>query len=135
MYSISTADWQYAGLILDLEAPPPARASTSTFRELHIIWIFLGLNTLYVISNIFLIRLDKKSNFGNVEHAKLQDIKEGYKALERQSTGEEYDLALPARIARSDVHIWRVRIYISLYVLVLLATWISFGVVMGYTSF
>lgn len=69
-----------------------------------------------------------------MEHAKLQDIKEGYKALERQSTGEEHDLALPTRIARSDVHIWRVRVYISLCVLVLLVTWISFGFVMGYRS-
>lgn len=69
-----------------------------------------------------------------MEHAKLQDIKDGYKALERQSTGEGYDLALPARIARSDVHIYRVRIYISLCVLVLLVTWISFGVVMAYKS-
>lgn len=120
--------------MLDLEATPGV-PHESAFRELHIIWIFAGLNVLYVISNIFLIRLDKKSNHGNVEHAKLKDIKEGYKALERQSMGEEYDLsALPARIARSGVHVWRVRFYITLCVLILLATWISFGFVMGYRS-
>src|SRR5436190_11425520 len=112
----------------------PGRASSSTFRELHIIWIFLGLNTLYVISNIFFIQMDKNSNFGNVEHAKLRDIKDGYEALQRQPAGEEYDLELPPRIARSEAHIWRVRIYISLCVLVLLVTWISFGFVMGYRS-
>jgi hypothetical protein len=109
------------------------RRHDSIFREIHIVWIFSALNVLYVISNIFLLRLDKKSNHGNVEHAKLKDIKEGYKALERQSGEEEYDLvALPARIARSEVHVWRARLYITLCIIVLLATWISFGVVMGY---
>jgi hypothetical protein len=107
-------------------------ANPSTFRELHIIWIFVGLNVLYVISNIYFIILDKKSNHGNVEHAKLHDVTEGYKALERQSTGEDYDSALPARIARSSIQVWRVRLYIFLCGLLLLVTWISFGVAMGY---
>lgn len=105
----------------------------TTFRELHIIWIFVVLNVLYVISNIFFIRLDKKSNYGNVEHAKLRDIKEGYKALERQANGEDHDSnVVPTRVAKSGIHIWRVRLYIALLGFVLLSTWISFGVVLGY---
>lgn len=116
--------------MLDLE--PPA-GGQPTFRELHVVWIFAGLNTLYVIANLLFIRLDKESNHGNVEHAKLHDIKEGYKALERQLTGEEIDInALPVNIPRSQIQIWRVRLYIFLCALVLLVTWISFGVVMGY---
>lgn len=68
-----------------------------------------------------------------MEHAQLRDIKEGYNALERMSTGEEYDLnALPIKLQRSKVRVWRVRLYIGLCALVLLLTWISFGVVMGY---
>jgi hypothetical protein len=119
--------------MLDFEGAAPQLANPSSFRELHIIWIFVGLNVLYVISNIYFILLDKKSNFGNVEHAKLHDIKEGYKALERISTGEDSDeRALPARIARSSIQVWRVRLYIFLCGVILLATWISFGVVMGY---
>lgn len=128
---MSLANIKYAGLLLDLEATPLRH--DSIFREIHVVWIFAAFNVLYVISNIFLIRMDKKSNYGNVEHAKLKDIKEGYKALERQSDGEEYDLvALPTRIARSEVRVWRVRLYITLCIIVLLVTWISFGVVMGY---
>ena len=77
--------------------------------------------------------MDKKSNHGNVEHAQLRDIKEGYSALERMSTGEEYDLdALPIKIAKSGLQVWRVRMYIGLCGVVLLLTWISFGVIMGY---
>jgi hypothetical protein len=118
-------------LLLDFEAPE--NPNPSSFRELHVIWIFFGLNVLYVLSNIFFLGLDKNSNYGNIEHAKLHEIKEGYKALERQSAGEEYDLnSLPTRIARSAVHIWRVRFYIFLCVVVLLVTWISFGLAMGY---
>lgn len=93
----------------------------------------MGLNILYVFSNLIFIRMDKSTNFGNIEHAKLHDIKEGYKALERQAPGEDYEIGrLPARIARSEVHVWRVRLYIFLCGLVLVATWISFGLVMGY---
>ena len=77
--------------------------------------------------------MDKTTNFGNVEHAKLRDIKEGYKALERQASGEEHEIGtLPPRIARSKVHVWRVRLYILICGLVLVVTWISFGFVMGY---
>jgi hypothetical protein len=123
---------KYAGLVLDLEEPAIGQ---STFREVHVIWILAGLNTLYVIANLLFIRLDKESNHGNVEHAKLHDIKEGYKALERQSTGEDVDLSsLPINLTQSKVHLWRVRLYIFLVALVLVITWISFGVVMGYRS-
>ena len=79
--------------------------------------------------------MDKNSNHGNVENAQLRDIKEGYNRLERMSMtgGEEYDLnALPVKIVKSRVRIWRVRVYICLCGVVLLVTWISFGVVMGY---
>ena len=74
------------------------------------------------------------SNHGNVEYAQLRDIKEGYNALERMSTtGEEYDLNdLPVKLQRSRIRVWRVRVYIGLCALVLLLTWISFGVIMGY---
>jgi hypothetical protein len=93
----------------------------------------VGLNILYIFSNFIFIRMDKTTNFGNVEHAKLHDIKEGYKALERQASGEEYGIGtLPTRIARSEVHVWRVRLYIFVCGLVLVATWISFGLVLGY---
>jgi hypothetical protein len=95
------------------------------FREVHIIWILAGLNTIYVVANIFFIRLDVKSNNGNVEHAKLHDVKEGYKALAQAETHE-------TTIVRSSIQIWRVRWYIFLCGLVLVAAWISFGVVMGY---
>ena len=97
------------------------------FREGHVIWILVGLNTLYVIANVFFVRLDSKSNCGNVEHAKLQDVKEGYSTLEQ----ETQERSIPA----FTVQKWRVRIYISLCVLVLVVTWISFGVVMGYKHF
>jgi hypothetical protein len=93
----------------------------------------VGLNVLYIFSNFIFIRIDRTTNFGNVEHAKLHDIKEGYKALERQASGEEHGIGtLPTRIARSEVHLWRVRLYIFVCGLVLVATWISFGLVMGY---
>ena len=115
---------------MDFEQPMNGQP---TFRELHVIWICAGLNTLYVIANLFFLRLDKESNHGNIEHAKLHDIKEGYKALHRQSTGEDVDLnSLPINISRSKVRIWRVRLYIFLVALVIVITWISFGVVMGY---
>jgi hypothetical protein len=118
---------------LDFESRTPDLADPSTFREIHVIWIFTALNTLYVISILLLLRLDKKSNFGNVEHAKLREIKEGYKALERLASGEMNELpALPTRIARSNLQVWRVRAYMGMVFIVLLATWISFGVVMGY---
>jgi len=115
----------------------------------------VGLNVLYVISNIIFLRLDKRVNFGNVEYGQLGDGKKGYTALEgrtfgedsavgRMSTGDtavegrsrsfgEYDLdALPVKVATTGIHIWRVRIYICLCGLVLLFTWISFGIIMGY---
>lgn len=77
--------------------------------------------------------MDKTLNHGNVEHAQLRDIKEGYNVLERMSTGEEYDLdGLPIKLQRSKVQVWQVRLYIGLCGLVLLLTWISFGVIMGY---
>ena len=109
-----------------------------------------------MISNIIFLRLDKTSNHGNVECGRLGDSKKGYTALEGRTFGEdtavermsrgedtavegrsgsfgEHDLdALPSKIPTSGIHIWRVRIYICLCGLVLLLTWISFGVIMGY---
>ena len=135
--SISWSDIQYAGLILDFEKTTSPehrlRQLQTTFEEIHIIWIFVGLNVLYIFSNLIFIQMDRRMNFGNIEHAKLHEIKEGYKALERRASGEEYEIGtLPARIARSELHVWRVRLYIFLCGLVLVATWISFGLVIGY---
>jgi hypothetical protein len=119
--------------LIDFEARTPELANPSKFRELHVIWIFVGLNVLYVISIVIFLWMDKAANHGNVEHAQLRDIKEGYNALERMSTGEEYDFdTLPIKLPRSKLRVWRVRFYICLCGLVLLLTWISFGVVMGY---
>lgn len=85
-----------------------------------------------MISNLYFIYLDRKSNFGNIENAKLHDIKEGYSALERQP-GEEHDLdTLHTRVAQSNIQVWKVRLYITLCGIVLLLTWISFGIVMEY---
>jgi len=87
-----------------------------------------------VISNIYFIYLDKRSNFGNIEHAKLHEMKEGYNALEREH-GEEYDLdRLDTRVSNSKMQVWKVRLYITLCGIVILLTWISFGMVMGYRS-
>ena len=132
IYSVLNS-FQGAGFLLDFESRTPELVNPATFRETHVIWIFTALNTLYVISILLLLRLDRKSNLGNIEHAKLHDIKEGYKVLEQQSSGDVTESnILPARIARSKLQVWRVRIYIGLGFVVLLATWISFGVVMGY---
>ena len=69
--------------------------------------------------------LDKKSNFGNIEHAKLHDINEGYEALQR---GEENVLERAStRINKSSVSICRVRMYMCIVGIVLVGTWISFG--------
>jgi hypothetical protein len=116
-------------LLLDYESTAPELAHPSIFREAHIIWIFLGLDVLYIIANIFFIRLDKRVNNGNVEHAKLQDIKEGYKSLERQRIDGYQD---PLSGTRPVLHVWRVRLYIALLFAVLATTWISFGVALGY---
>jgi hypothetical protein len=109
--------------LLDFEAAEPEVADPSAFQEIHVIWIFVGLNLLYVISNLYFIRLDKRSNNGNVEHAKLQDVKEGYESIERQTEDS---------IHMRMLHIWRVRLYIALLAFVLAITWISFGVALGY---
>lgn len=116
-------------MLLDYESTAPELAHPSIFREAHIIWIFLGLNVLYIIANIFFLRLDKRVNNGNVEHAKLQDIKEGYKLLERQRTDGYED---PLSRTRPVLPVWRVRLYITLVFVVLTTTWISFGIALGY---
>jgi len=132
IYSVLNS-FQGAGFLLDFESRTPELVNPATFRETHVIWIFTALNTLYVISILLLLRLDRKSNLGNIEHAKLHDIKEGYKVLEQQSSGNLTESnILPPRIARSKLQVWRVRIYMGLGFVVLSTTWISFGVVMGY---
>jgi hypothetical protein len=114
-------------VLLDFEASSSELADSSTFREMHIIWTFLALNLLYVMSILYLIRIDRTSNNGNVEYAKLKDVKEGYKTLERRTTGDTMQIKAAGSLQR-----WRVRVYIFLVALVLAFTWISFGVALGY---
>jgi hypothetical protein len=95
-----------------------------------VIWILVGLNTLYVFANVLFMRLDRRSNLGNVEKAMLRDVKEDYAALGQ----DPLDVVQPAEafLPKSTIKPWQTHLYIFLSVLVLVITWISFGIVMGY---
>ena len=116
--------------MIDLEEETePDPADPALFQERDVIWILLLFNVLYMISIIIFIRLDQKLNLGNIEHAKSQDITD-YKCLGRApSEGQDDMISVPKRTSSLEAHIWRVRVYIFLCVLVLVATWISFGVI------
>ena len=116
--------------MIDLEAEnEPDRPDSALFLEAHVVWILLFFNVLYVISIILFIRLDQKLNFGNIEHAKLEDIKY-HKCLERVSReGQDVISSVAKGTAGSKAQVLRVRVYMFLCMLVLVATWISFGVI------